>query len=194
MTKEQLTPNTTLYPVPVVLITCGVGDEANVFSLNRIASCNAEPPMISISVRPSRASHDLIQKLGEFVVNIPWPEMELVSDFVGSTTARETDKWQETGLKRQSAAVVKPPLLADCPVNIECQVRHSFQLPSHSLFVAEVVALHADTAVLNERKEVDFTLARQGLVYRAGVVRERPVDNFRPDELQKAVNAWRDSE
>jgi hypothetical protein len=47
-------------PVPVVLITCGAGEQTNLFTLNRIASCNAEPPMVSISVRPSRASHDLI--------------------------------------------------------------------------------------------------------------------------------------
>jgi flavin reductase (DIM6/NTAB) family NADH-FMN oxidoreductase RutF len=52
VTKRQLTPDTTLFPVPVVLITCGTGDEANVFSLNRIASCNAEPPMISIPRQP----------------------------------------------------------------------------------------------------------------------------------------------
>ena len=69
--KRQLTPDTTLYPVPVVLITCGTDDDANIFSLNRIASCNAEPPMISISVRPLRASHTPIDQLGEFVVNIP---------------------------------------------------------------------------------------------------------------------------
>lgn len=194
MPKIQLTPNTTLYPVPVVLITCGAGDEANVFSLNRIASCNAEPPMIGISVRPSRASHDLIEKWGEFVVNVPWPEMELISDFVGSTTRHKTDKWQETGLARQPAVVVGSPLLADCPVNIECQVRETLSLPSHSLFIAEVVALHADTAVLNNRDEVDFALAGQGLAYRAGVVRERPVDKFRPDALRQQVNAWRDSE
>jgi flavin reductase (DIM6/NTAB) family NADH-FMN oxidoreductase RutF len=62
MKKRQLKPVTTLYPVPVVLITCGANEAVNVFSLNRIASCNAEPPMISISVRPARASHDLIDQ------------------------------------------------------------------------------------------------------------------------------------
>ena len=88
-TKRLVEPNTTLYPVPVVLIACGVGDSINVFSLNRIASCNAEPPMISISVRPQRASHDLIDKTRSFSVNIPWPEMEVVSNFVGTTSMRE---------------------------------------------------------------------------------------------------------
>lgn len=191
MLKIQLTPNTTLYPVPVVLITCGAGREANIFSLNRIASCNAEPPMISISVRPGRASHDLIDRLGEFVVNIPRPGLELISDFVGTTTQRETNKWQETGLTPRPAAIVQPPLLAECPVNLECRVQHTLRLPSHSLFVAEVVALHASSDVLNERQEVDFRLAGAGLVYRSGVVRERPVENFRPEDLRQAVNSRR---
>jgi flavin reductase (DIM6/NTAB) family NADH-FMN oxidoreductase RutF len=192
--KVQITPNTTLYPVPVVLITCGAGERSNVFSLNRIASCNAEPPMISISVRPLRASHDLIARSGEFVVNIPWPEMELVSDFVGTTTGSETDKWGETGLTRLPATKVQPPLLGECPVNIECLVRQTLRLPSHTLFVAEAVALHADKTVLDSRQEVDFSLAREGLVYRSGTVRERPVNKFHPDELLQQVHAWRDRE
>jgi len=39
--KRLLEPSTTLYPVPVVLVTCG-DDRPNVFTLNRISSCNAE--------------------------------------------------------------------------------------------------------------------------------------------------------
>lgn len=190
--KVQLSPDTTLYPVPVVLITCGSGDETNIFTLNRIASCNAEPPMISISVRPFRASHDFILQAGEFVVNIPWPDMELVTDYVGTTTASETDKWAESGLTRVPATQVKPPLLAECPVNLECKVVRRVTLPSHSLFIAEVVAIHADPAVLNERQEVDFVAAGMGLAYRSAAVRERPVDTFRPDQLLRDVHAWRD--
>ncbi len=191
MNKIQLTPNTTLYPVPVVLITCGIRERINVFSLNRIASCNAEPPMISISVRPTRASHDLIDQSGEFVVNIPRPEMELVSDFVGTTTMRDTDKWLETGLTQLPATHTQAPLIAECPVNIECRVVERLRLPSHSLFIGEVITLHADPAVLNKRNEVDFNLAKGGLPYRAGPVRERPVDKFRPDELLASVRKWR---
>ncbi len=192
MTRLQLTPDTTLYPVPVVLVTCGAGAKANVFSLNRIASCNAEPPMISISVRPSRASHDLIDQLGEFVVNIPTPDLELVSDFVGTTTMQKTDKWADTGLTPLPATAVQPPLLAECPVNLECRVRHTLRLPSHSLFVAEVVNMHVDEDVLNKRQEVDFDLAMAGIVYRAGVVRERPVNKFKPANLLEEIYVWRD--
>jgi flavin reductase (DIM6/NTAB) family NADH-FMN oxidoreductase RutF len=191
MDKKLLAPNTTLYPVPVVLVTCGSGEQANVFTVNRIASCNAEPPMISISVRPARASHGLIEQYGEFVVNLPWPEMEVVADFVGATTARETDKWRETGLTPIPGVRVQPPLLAECPVNLECKLVQQFKLPSHTLLIAEVVAMHADHAVLNARGEVDFERVRGGLVYRAAVVRERPVKNIRPAELLQKVHGWR---
>lgn len=190
--KVQLKPNTTLFPVPVVLITCGAGERYNVFSLNRIASCNAEPPMLSISVRPQRASHGLIEASGEFGVNIPYPEMELVSDFVGTTTMRDVNKWAETGLTSVRSAEIAAPLLAECPVNLECRVVEQVRLPSHSLFIGQVVALHADPAILNTREEVDFELARGGLPYGAAIVRERPVDNFRPKRLLQAVRSWRE--
>ena len=70
-------------------------------------------------------------------------------------------------------------------------MRHTLRLPSHSLFVAEVVAIHADERVLDARQEVDFEQA-VGLVYRSAVVRERPVDNFKPADLLADVRAWRD--
>ena len=191
MEKIRLTPNTTLYPVAVALISCGDSAAANIITLNRIASCNAEPPMIAISIRPRRASHDIVERLGEFVVNLPWPDMEVVTDFIGTTSVTDTDKWRETGLTPLPSAIVRPPLVAECPVNLECQVRHTLQLPSHSLFVAEVVALHADARVLNERQEIDLGLIGGGMAYRAVAVREKPVEKFQPDALLQQVNAWR---
>ena len=189
--KVQREPDTTLYPVPVVLVTCGADGRYNVFSVNRVVSCNAEPPMLGISVRPIRASHDLIDGAGEFVVNVPWPDMEVVADFVGTTTLHKVDKWAVTGLTALRAARVSPPLLGECPVNLECRVVERVRLPSHTFFIGEVVALHADPAVLNERGEVDFARAHGGLPYRAGAVRERPVEKFRPADLRRQVHHWR---
>jgi flavin reductase (DIM6/NTAB) family NADH-FMN oxidoreductase RutF len=67
-------------------------------------------------------------------------------------------------------------------------VRHRLRLSSHSLFVAEVVALHVLPDVLNGRNEVDFHQA----CYQAAVVRERPVDNFRPDTPRQKVHELRE--
>jgi hypothetical protein len=54
------------------------------------------------------------------------------------------------------------------------------------MFIGLVQAVHVDEDLLDERGEVDFTRAH-GLVYQAGVVRERPTYNFCMAELRRAV-------
>lgn len=185
MAKRILKPNTTLYPVPVMLITTG-GEHPNVMTSNRIASCSAEPPRLSISVRPARYSHQLIQETGEFVVNLPRPDQQMLTDYVGVVTGREEDKIAIAGLKLAPATKLKTPLLADCPVNIECTVEHTLDLDSHTLFIGRVLAVHVEESLLDAQGDVDLALAH-GLIYACGTVRERPTYKFRVEDLRNAV-------
>jgi flavin reductase (DIM6/NTAB) family NADH-FMN oxidoreductase RutF len=41
-------------------------------------------------------------------------------------------------------------MIQECPLNIECVVRNSLVLGSHVLFLAEVVAVHADAEVVQD--------------------------------------------
>ena len=43
---------------------------------------------------------------------------------------------------------VRAPMIRECPVDLECVVRNSLVLGSHVLFLAEVVAIHADNEVI----------------------------------------------
>jgi flavin reductase (DIM6/NTAB) family NADH-FMN oxidoreductase RutF len=183
MLKRILNPDTTLYPVAVVLITSG-GENPNVMTCNRIISCSAEPPRLAVSVRPSRYTHDLILETGEFVVNIPTPKQSKLSDYLGVVTGRNEDKITIAGLKLAPAEKVKTPLLADCPVNIECGVESFLELDSHTMFIGQVLAVHADETVIDNQGDVDISLAL-GLVYDSGVVRERPTYKFQVDDLRQ---------
>lgn len=189
MPKRVLEPNTTFYPVAVALITTG-GDTPNVMACNRIASCSAEPPRLSLSVRPVRYSHQLIQQTGEFVVNLPTPEQTILTDYVGVVTGRKENKLEIAGLRLATALKVKTPLLADCPVNIECIVEREIELDSHTMFIGLVQAVHVEEALLDANGDVDFARVR-GLAYDSGVVRERPTYAFRVDDLRRAVQQQR---
>ena len=183
MPKRILEPNTTLYPVAVVLITSG-DENPNVMTCNRIISCSAEPPRLAISVRPSRYTHDLIRETGEFVVNIPTPEQSRLSDYLGVVSGREEDKIAITGLKLTRAVDVKTSLVVDCPVNIECGVESYLELDSHTMFVARVLAVHADKSVMDNQGDVDISLAG-GITYKNGTVREKPTYKFRVKDLRQ---------
>ena len=185
MPKRILEPSTTLYPVPVVLVTTG-GARPNVFTCNRVASVSAEPPRLAISVRPNRYSHSLIRASREFVVNIPTPEQLTLSDYVGSVTGQDEDKIAVTQLGLEPAAKTATPLIANCPVNVECTLEREIALDSHTLFIGLVQAVHADEAALDANGDVDLSRVK-GIVYYCGTVRERPTYKFQVEELRRAV-------
>lgn len=187
MSKRILEPNTTLYPVPIVLITTG-GQRPNVMTCNRIVSCSAEPPRLAISIRPGRYSHSLIHESGEFVVNLPAPEQSTLVDYIGVVTGQKEDKIAVAGLKLAPALKVKTPLLSDCPVNIECIVEQQIALDSHTMFIGLVQAVHAEESLLDEHGDVDVARA-QGIIYDNGTVREKPNCRFRVEDLRLAVRA-----
>lgn len=187
MTKRIIEANTTLYPVPIVLITTGA-QTPNVMTCNRIVSCSAEPPRLAISIRPERHSHAQIRASGEFVVNIPAPEQSILADYIGVVTGRKEDKITVAGLKLTPALKVKTPLLADCPVNIECVVEREITLGSHTMFIGLVQCVQAEEALLDEHGDVDVVRAR-GIVYGNGTVREKPTYKYRVDDLRRAVRS-----
>src|SRR3990172_2119028 len=185
VSKRILEPNTTLYPVPVVLITTGA-DTPNVMTCNRAVSCSAEPPRMAVSVRPARHSHAMIRQCGEFVVNIPTPAQSSLCDYLGVVSGRDEDKIGMAGLSLTPALKVRTPLLADCPVNVECTVESAIDLGSHTLFIGLVQTVHAEEALLDGQGDVDVARAI-GLTYACGTVRERPTYNFRAEDLRRAA-------
>lgn len=159
--KELRRPTTGLYPVPVVMVTCA--DESgrpNIITLAWVGVVCSEPPQIGISVRPHRYSYGLIERGGEFVVNIPSEDLLYATDLCGILSGQDGDKFERVGLTPEPATQVKPPLISECPVNLECVVRHKLPLGSHDLFIGEVVAVHMASAILDENRRIDFAKAR----------------------------------
>ncbi len=149
MAKTKKNPSTYLYPVPVVLVTCGV-EEPNIITLAWVGTVCSNPPMVGIAVRPERHSHHLIEESGEFVVNIPGEELLEATDRCGQISGRDSDKFAVTGLTPEPASEVRAPLIAECPVNIECKVRQKLELGAHDLFLGEVVAVHVGEQYLDD--------------------------------------------
>jgi len=160
MAKVTRKPGTVLYPVPAVLVSCGTDQGANIITLAWVGTLCSEPPLVGIGVRPNRYSHGLIEEIGEFVVNLPDAEQARWVDYCGMVSGRDEDKWAACGFTPVQATEVQVPLIAECPVNIECRVQQILSLGSHDLFIGEVVAVQVDEAVLDERGRFDFAKAQ----------------------------------
>ncbi len=150
-----------LAPVPPVMVSCGSGESANIITIAWTGVINTHPPRVSISVRPTRHSYGLIKESGEFVINLTPASLVRAADYCGIYTGAKVNKFEKTGLTPSPAQVVACPIIEECPLALECRVIDILPQGTHDLFLAEVVAVDVDEALLDENGKLD--LSRAGL-------------------------------
>jgi len=140
-------------PVPAVMVSCGEKEQKpNIITVAWVGTVCSEPPIISVSIRPSRHSASIIDKTGELVVNIPSLKQARATDLCGVISGRDKDKFKEAGLTPASALKVGCPIIAECPIGIECKVIKRTELGTHVMYLAEVVAVQVTTSLLRKNK------------------------------------------
>ena len=149
-------PGPMLYPVPAVMVTCGDMKNSNIITIAWTGIINSDPPMTYVSVRKSRHSHAMIAESGEFVINLVTKDLAEAADYCGVRSGAELDKFSRTGLTRAPASCVKAPLIAESPVSLECRVFEVKEFPTHDMFLAEIVAVHVDSALVDENGAYRF--------------------------------------
>lgn len=160
MGKQLWKPGNMLYPVPAVMVTVSDGEaKDDIITIAWTGTINSDPPMVSISVRKSRYSHELLMKNGEFVINLVTRELTHAMDYCGVKSGRDMDKFEAVKLTRAKAQTVSVPVIAESPVNIECKVTQVLELGSHDMFLAEVTAVLADEKYMDENGRFDLAKA-----------------------------------
>jgi len=158
MSKTQIKPKRPIYPTPAGLVT-SVDEKGNpnIITLGEIFNISISKPVIlGIAIRKATYSHFLISKTQEYVVNLPTVDIiDKVLD-CGSVSGRDVDKFEKTGLTPLTANKVKPPLIAECPINLECKVLGIQEVGDHDLFLGEVLVEHVDEDVLDENGKIIF--------------------------------------
>ncbi|MBN2185611.1 MAG: flavin reductase family protein [Candidatus Krumholzibacteriota bacterium] len=155
--KLQVQTPLILAPVPVVLVACA--HEKLGYNLLTIAWCGVDcssPEMIHVSIRPGRHSYRMIKESGCFTVNVPTVELTRQVDLCGVISGKDGDKFERAGLTAIPASKVEAPLVAECPVNIECELREVLELGVHHMFIGEVVAKQASADLVTDGK-LDLT-------------------------------------
>ena len=161
MPKEIWKPGNMLYPVPPVLVTChNKKGESNMLTVAWAGTVCSTPAMLSISVRKERYSHAMLMETGEFVVNLPTEDLVWETDEAGVRSGRDVNKWETLHLHQEEGKILSVPMILECPVNMECKVKQVLELGSHDLFLAEIVAVHVDSALLDEKKRLQLEKAK----------------------------------
>ena len=200
MGKQTWKAGNMLYPLPAVMVSVrGKNGEDNIITVAWAGTVCTNPPMVSISVRPERYSYQMIKESGAFVINLTTEDLCYATDYCGVRSGRDVDKFKEMKLTKVEAEEISAPMIGEAPVSIECRVREVKELGSHDMFLADVLAVHADEAYMDKNNR--FCLNDAGLlVYSHGeyLAGGRKVGTFgysvKKKQMQKKLDKKSDRE
>jgi flavin reductase (DIM6/NTAB) family NADH-FMN oxidoreductase RutF len=140
----------------------------NIFSIN--------PPIVLFS--PSRRGRDSSTKhsyqnvleVPEVVINLVDEDIVQQMSLTSCEFPKEVNEFHKAGLTEQPATVVKPPMVKESKVKLECKVIEVKSLGglggSGNLVICEVLKMHIDESILNDKGFIDQTkfhlVARMG--------------------------------
>ena len=162
MTKVAWKAGTMLAPVPPALISCGTMEKPNVMTAAWTGIICTEPTLVYVSIRPSRYSNELMRQTGEFVINVPTVKLAKAVDLCGVKSGRDIDKFKLAGITAAESTAVKAPQVAESPISLECKVKEITSFGTHDMFLAEVVAVDVDEALVGKSGALD--LGKAGLL------------------------------
>ena len=137
-----------LAPLPAVMVSCGSMEKSNIITVAWCGIINTSPPKTYISLRPERYSHEIIRESGEFVINLTPSSLAKKADFCGMYTGRRVDKFAKCNFTKEKATSVGAPMIAECPISIECKFTDVISLGTHDMFLADIVAVNVDEALI----------------------------------------------
>lgn len=163
MGKQHWKPGNMLNPVPAVMVSVTDKEgKSNIITVAWAGTVCTNPPMVSISVRPSRFSYQILEETGEFVINLTNESLVKACDYCGVVSGRDVDKFAKTGLTPIPMEHVHAMGIDESPVNMECKITEKRELGSHTMFIAEVVGVTVDDRYMDETGK--FHINESGLV------------------------------
>ncbi|MFW9908858.1 MAG: flavin reductase family protein [Candidatus Thorarchaeota archaeon] len=157
--KKQLRGSTALVPCPVILLSVKGAPTPNIITLSWAANICSDPPSVAVGIRATRHSYDLVKRAGEFVVNIPRADQLDAAEFCGSKSGARFNKFAECNLTPVPATKIDAPMIEECPINLECKTTEIIKVGVHDVFIAEILAVHIDDSLMDERGRFDASKA-----------------------------------
>ena len=138
-----------VYPIPIVLAGANVDGKPNYATLGDCGVMGINPPLVYVSLNQGHYTTQGIVEHGTFSVNVPTTDMLAVTDYCGIASGRDVDK--SALFASFYGELGTAPMIASCPVNIECRVVKDFCVEHRHIFVGRVVQAHVDEACVVER-------------------------------------------
>jgi len=144
----------------VVLVTAKFNEKDNITPVAWNVPVSKEPPLVAVAIAPERFIYGLIEKSGEFAINLPNFKILKAVYFCGRHSGREIDKFKSSGLTRAKAKFISAPLIKECIANLECKVEKIYPAGDHNLIIGSVLRAIVEEDLFDNYLKVDLDKAK----------------------------------
>ncbi len=162
--------NSVIVPRPIAFVTTvNAGGRVNAAPFSWFCGLATGPPLLGISISPRdggpKDTLRNVRETREFVVNVVTEAMAAQIVKASGDWPDDVDELALVGLTAVPSGLVRPPRVAESPVNLECRLDREIALGESCFVVGEILRAHVRDEVLTEGR-VDVTklkpLARLG--------------------------------
>ncbi len=147
--KHSLGPGPINLPAPVWVIgTYDSQGRPNVMTASWVGICCSKPPCVAVSVRKSRYTYEAIVARQAFTISVPSRAHVKAADYFGIASGRTEDKLARAGLTAVPSELVDAPYVGEFPAVMECRLRHTLEIGTHTQFIGEILDIKVDEALL----------------------------------------------
>lgn len=104
-------------------------------------------------------THENVIEVPEAVINVVNYSMVHQTSLSSSEYPKGVNEFEKAGFTMQPSEMVKPPRVKESPIQMECKVKQVIELGqtagAGNLVICEIILIHVNEAVLNEKKFID---------------------------------------
>jgi len=169
--KTSLGARTVIIPTPVWVIgSYDKEGKPNVMTSSWVGVCSSKPASVMTCLRGATYTFGNIMERKAFTVNIPSESFIHEAAYVGRVSGRDVNKFEKAGLTPVKSALVDAPYIKEFPLIIECRLKQTVELGSHTMFIGEIMDVKADPSILSEEGAPDMEKLKP-FVYSPGSAR-----------------------
>ena len=142
--KEKLGAKNALYPLVTTIVGSVVDGKPDFATIAHVGIAHLNG--ITLGMGRIHLTNEGIKANRTFSVSLPSEDMVELTDHIGMVSGRKEDK---SGLFEVFYGELDTaPMIQDCKVTMECRLIEHVELPTHDLFVGEIVGTYAEVEVL----------------------------------------------
>ncbi|MFO8128173.1 flavin reductase family protein [Yoonia sp.] len=150
--KQSLGAKPLAFPTPVYLVgSYDTQGQPNMMNAAWGGICCSDPPCVMVSVQKKRHTYAGILENQAFTINLLGCDHVIAADFYGIASGRDLNKIDACGQHVSKGEFVDAPCLDEAYLVIECRLKTSTELGTHTMFVGEVMDVKIEADCLDEK-------------------------------------------